>query len=119
MPPQKGKLETFLDSDAGRTYIHGRDTLQIEKLETAVFSKIADDSVYKNASIEDQARIATVAAKLYNQSEVYGGSLIKKMQDGDFSSFAEVKANGFTGKPDYVISGRDHALSGAEVFIAL
>lgn len=115
----KGKLETFLDSDAGRTYIHGRDLRQIEKLETAVFTKIADDSVYKNASVDDQARIATVTAKLYNQSEVYGGSLIKKMQDGDFTSFAEVKTNGFTGKPDYVISGRDHALAGAEVFIAL
>ncbi len=115
----KGKLETFLDSDAGRTYIHGRDLRQIEKLETAVFSKITDDSVYKNASVEDQARIATVTAKLYNQSEVYGGSLLKKMQDREFASVAEVKTNGFTGKPDYVISGRDHALAGAEVFIAL
>jgi hypothetical protein len=115
----KEKLETFLDSNAGRTYIHGRDMRQIEKLETAVFSNIADDSVYKKASIEDQARIATITAKLYNQSEVYGGSLVKKMQDGDFDNFAEVMTNGFTGKPDYVISGRDHALAGAEVFIAL
>lgn len=115
----KGKLETFLDSDAGRTYIHERDLRQIEKLETAVFAKITDDSVYKNALVDDQARIATVTAKLYNQNEVYGGSLIKKMQDRDFSSFDEVKTNGFTGKPDYVISGRDHALAGAEVFIAL
>lgn len=115
----KGKLEGFLDSDAGRTYIHDRDLRQIGKLETAVFSKIADDSVYTNASIEDQARIATVSAKLYNQSEVYGGSLVKKMQNGDFSSFEEIKTNGFAGKPDYVISGRDHALAGAEVFTAL
>lgn len=115
----KGKLEAFLDSDAGRTYIHGRDLRQIEKLETTIFSKIADDSVYSNASIEDQVRIATVSAKLFNQSEVYGGSLVKKIQDGDFNSFEEIKTGGFTGKPDYVISGRDHALAGAEVFIAL
>jgi hypothetical protein len=115
----KGKLEQFLDSDAGRTYIHDRDKRQIAKLETAVFSKIADDSVYKNASIEDQVRIATVSAKLYNQWEIEGRALVKKMQNGDFSSFAEIKTNGFSGKPDYVISGRDHALAGAEVFIAL
>lgn len=115
----KGKLEAFLDSDAGRTYIHDRDLRQIGKLETAVFSKIADDPVYKNASIEDQARIATVSAKLYNQSEVFGGSLVKRMQKGDFNSFEEFKTNGFVGKPDYVISGRDHALAGAEVFTAL
>lgn len=111
----KSHLDSFMASDAGKTFVHERDVAQANRLMDNVVTPLQQTALYRNASEQDQARILTMTAKLYNQSEVYGNALLGDIQANRLHSVDQVK-HAIDGRPGYVRDARDHALAGAEVF---
>lgn len=62
-------LDSFLDSEAGVNYVHNNDVAQADKLMTRIFEPLRSTTLYRNSTPDDQARLATMVAKTYNQSE--------------------------------------------------
>lgn len=111
----KSHLDSFMASDAGISFVHEHDVAQANRLMDNVVTPLRETALYRDASEQDQARILTMTAKLYNQSEVYGNALLGDIQADRLHSVAEVK-HAIDERPGYVRDGRDHALAGAEVF---
>ena len=111
----KSHLDSFMASEAGVNFVHQRDVAQVDKLMTNVIEPLQKTDLYKHASEQDQARLATITAKLYNQSEKYGGDVLGKIQRGELHSVTDV-SNALNHYPDYVTAGRDHALAGAALY---
>jgi hypothetical protein len=116
------RLDEFLGSEDGIRYIHEHDVAQAEKLRRHIYLPLVDTAVFQKASQDDQLRLAAVMAKAYNQSERWGGRILRHIEDGTLDSLDEVK-QAIKDLPDtdheYMLSGRDAALEGAEVLIAL
>jgi peptidoglycan hydrolase-like protein with peptidoglycan-binding domain len=111
----KSHLDAFMASDAGISFVHQHDTAQVNKLMTNAIAPLQQTDLYRQASEADQARLITMTAKLYNQSETYGNRLIGELQRGQHHSVDEVR-HSIDRYPDYVTDGRDHALAGAALF---
>ena len=124
----KSHLNSFLASDAGITFVHDRDVAQVNRLVRAggAMDQLQQTTLYRNASGDDQARLATVFMKLENQSgNAYYPQILRNIQNGRVNSVDDVNdavaaiLPNRNNRPDYVESGSTHALHGAEVFIAL
>lgn len=111
----KSHLDSFMASDAGKTFVHQHDVAQANRLMDNVITPLQQTDLYRNASEQDQARLITMTAKLYNQNENYGNALLSDIQHNRQHSVADVK-HAIDGRPGYVRDGRDHALAGAELF---
>ncbi|WP_147652458.1 XVIPCD domain-containing protein [Vulcaniibacterium gelatinicum] len=129
-------LDRFLASDAGRTFVHGLDTQHVNRM-TAVdaargngdsaIERLQRTDLYRNASNDDQARLAGMFMKLQNQAgNGYWPSIMRRVETGKLTSVDQVKAaidallpNQRNGRPDYIQSGADNALRGIDVFNAL
>jgi hypothetical protein len=87
-----------------------------------VYTPLCDTALFRASSQEEQLRLAAVVAKAYNQSERWGGRILRHVEDGTLGSLDEVK-QAIKDLPDsgdeYMLTGRDAALEGAEVLIAL
>lgn len=121
----KAHLDAFLASDAGITFVHDRDVAQVNTLMRpgGAMDQLQGTTLYQNASLDDQARLATVVLKLENQSgRAYYPRIINGINNGTIDSVEDARntVDGLmanrNGRPDYIESGMDHALEGAEVF---
>lgn len=117
-------LNTFLRSDAGVTYIHDRDVAQVEELMTGTLAQVRQTALFRNSTPEDQIRLAAMVAKVENQSgDRWAPGLLRDMNNGTHDSVADVSAAIDRMRPratgDYMETGRDATLAGAEVVIAL
>lgn len=122
----KSRINAFLGSSEGITYVHARDVAQIDHLmrdgpheQQGALGQLQRTTQYRQASSDDQVRFATIFAKLENQagSNIYP-RILQGMASGNLSSIDEVKAS-LASRPKYVVEGVGHALSGAELFIKL
>lgn len=132
----KSRVNTFLASDEGVTYVHNRDVTQIDKLMRegdgrrdlgSGLTRLQETTLYQDASLNDQARLATMIAKVENQSgSAYYPGLINRIDNGTLNSVEAVKGavnglmrNAADGSPDYIEDGVNHALRGTEVLNGL
>lgn len=122
----EASLNEFLRSDAGVTYIHNRDVAQVEELVAGIMPQVAQTAVYRNASTDDQMRLTAMIAKVQNQSgEAWTPRLLREMDNGTLNNVADVSGAidrllpRISGDRDYMETGRDAALQGTEVLIAL
>ena len=111
----KSHLDAFMASDAGVDFVHRHDAAQVERLMTNAIAPLQRTPLYQHASEQDQARLITMTAKLYNQSETYGSRLVEQIQNGQHHSVDDVR-HSIDRYPGYVTEGRDHALAGAALF---
>ncbi len=118
----KSHLDEFLKSDEGVRYVHNNDAAQANKLMADVYTPLRETALYQNATPDDQVKLATIVGKAYNQSEAWGGRVLHNLEAGQYHSVNDV-SNAVSGliraKGDYMESGRDAALAGADVVIAL
>lgn len=117
-------LGTFLRSDAGITYIHDRDVAQVEELMTGTLAQVRQTALFRNSTPDDQIRLAAMVAKVENQSgDRWAPGLLRDMNNGTHDSVDDVSRAVDRMRPratgDYMETGRDATLAGAEVVIAL
>lgn len=121
-PTVKAHLDQFLQSDDGIRYVHDNDATQANKLMRDVYTPLRETGLYRNATGDDQVRLATIVGKAYNQSEVWGGRILDRIESGQYRSVNDV-SNGvgdlLRGDQDYMQTGRDAALQGANIVNAL
>jgi len=132
----KGNIDRFLASDEGIAFVHDHDRSQVEHLMRAgdgqqdlggALQQLRQTSLYANAGLDDQAKLATMIMKLENQAGHgrYPG-VLQAINDGTLQNAEDVKdridtllpnrvVNGEE-RPDYIESGVEHALKGTEVF---
>lgn len=118
----KSHLDQFLQSDAGVRYVHDNDAVQAGKLMREVYTPLRETELYQNATPEDQAKLAAMVGKAYNQSEVWGGRILQRIENGTYDDLPDVRQaikDLPDGRNEYMLSGRDAALQGAEVVNAL
>lgn len=108
-------MNAFLASDDGITFVHNRDVAQVNKLMIHVVTPLQTSEFYQHASANDQARIITISAKAYNQSELWGQRIVGHISDGTYRSVADV-SGAIDRLPDYMQTGRDDALRGTGLF---
>jgi hypothetical protein len=123
----KSHLNTYLATDEGKSFIHQRDEAQVNKLIGAIPPTLRAADFYKNATPDDQAKMFAMVAKAYNQSETFGGDILKDINLHKINSLDDISKEIDTfaankkhpEKITYMQSGRDHALKGAELFNTL
>ncbi len=95
----KFQINKFLASSDGITFIHNHDIKQIKKLEQNIFNPLKETNLYKQVSVEDKIKLATVNAKVYNQKESLGKKILTGLQHNRYKSIQEnvitelIKAN--------------------------
>jgi len=129
-------INRFLDSDAGRTFVHGLDTEHVNGVtatDTVVgnndkaLERLQRTGLYQNATSDDQAELAGMFMKLQNQAgDGRWPGLLDRIEAGTLTSPDGVKtaidgflANRPNGDPDYLESGADNTLRGVSVLNAL
>jgi len=114
----KERLNKFLATDAGKSFVHTQDAAQVEVLMDKVAARLEEVPLYKKSSPEDQAKLFGVVAKAYNQGPAYAKRILDDLEAGRINSLADVdkRINTF---PDYMRTGSKHALDGVDVFNAL
>lgn len=128
----KSHLDSFLVSDAGITFVHDRDTAQINRLmrPAGAMAQLQGTTLYQNSTLDDQAKLATVVFKLENQSnDRFYPRIINGINNGTIDNIEDARnmVDGFMpnrsgrnrNEPDYIESGMDHAQQGTEVFNSL
>ncbi|MBT2749282.1 MULTISPECIES: XVIPCD domain-containing protein [unclassified Lysobacter] len=122
----EANLNEFLRSDAGVTYIHNRDVAQVDELVGGIMPRIAQTAAYRNASADDQVRLTAMVTKVQNQSgDNWTPRLLRDMDNGTLNNVADVSGAidrllpRTSGDRDYMETGRDATLQGAEVLIGL
>jgi hypothetical protein len=126
-PTFKSHLESYLATDAGKSFIHQRDMLQVNKLMSQVAPTIEDADFYKKASPEDQAKIFGMTAKAYNQSEHFGKEILDGIRTNKINSIDDISKKIDTFIVDkkhperlsYMQTGRNDTLKGVEMFNTL
>jgi hypothetical protein len=131
----KSQLDAFLQSDAGKTFVHERDERQVNQLTRpdGVWAKLQATPLYQSASKEDQARLATIALKVENQTGGEGAvwkhekhkkpyqvveGLVESINKGEIKGMDDV-THWVDKHPGYVRDGVAHALQGTETFLRL
>ena len=133
-PTVKSHLDAFLKSNDGISFVHSHDVSQVDHLTRqpdgrdhgSAVVQLQSTSLYQHASVDDQARLATIMIKLENQSgDSYYPRVLKDINDGGLHNVEEVE-NRVAGliprrhdKPSYIESGMDQALNGTEAFLKL
>lgn len=121
-PTFKSRLDAYLATDAGKSFVHGLDVTQVDDLMEKVAKPLKRTPCYQSASPEEQAKIFAVTAKAYNQNENLGREILAEIRHHQITSLAGVEAriNAFPDGPShYMHTGRNAALQGAELFNAL
>ena len=114
----KTRLNEFLRSDAGVTFVHNQDVRQVNHLlrEGGAVRELEDTALYRNATADDQIRMATVISKLENQDGRRNWpGIINRIENGTIASLDDLKA----AFPQHLHGDRDNALRGAELVISL
>lgn len=132
----RGHLNTFLASSDGVAFVHAHDVSQVDRLRRhgdgrrdpgGAMQQLRGTDLYQHASLDDQAKLATMLMKLENQAGLsrYPG-VLRSIASGDLASVDDVKTriDGMLPnrvvrgreQPDYLESGVEHALKGTEVF---
>ncbi len=114
----KSRLNEFLRSDAGITFVHDQDVRQVNHLlqEGGPVRRLENTDLYRDATAEDQVRMVTVMAKLTNQAgDESGRRVVERIESGTIDSLEDIKA----AVPQHLQGDRDNALRGAELVISL
>lgn len=115
----QSRLDGYLSSDGGISWVHDRDVAQIDKLMDRAIAPLQRSTLYQNASLDDQVKLATMVGKAYNQNEVRSSPMIQRIESNQYQSVADVSAaiDNLSAKAthDYFEQGRDKALRGADV----
>lgn len=118
----RSRLDSFLASDAGVTWVHDRDVAQVDKLMDRAIAPLQRSQLYRDASGDDQVKLTAMIAKVYNQNETQARPILSALERGQYRNVADVsdaigdinpRAN------DYFQTGRDKAVHGADVVNAL
>ena len=94
-------------------------------MEQNIFNPLKETNLYKQVSVEDKIKLATVNVKVYNQNEFLGSKILTGLQHNRYKNIQEITemVDGFiknkNNKPDYLESGYKHALKGANVITEL
>lgn len=118
----RSHLDSFLASDAGVTWVHDRDVAQVDKLMDRAIAPLQRSQVYRDASGDDQVKLAAMVAKVYNQNEAKARPILAALERGQYHSVNDVSnaiGNLSPAATDYFQTGRDKALHGADVVNAL
>lgn len=120
----KNRIDAFLASEEGKNFVHQRDTAQVDRIYDLALTPLTQTPVYQHASIDDRIKLATIVAKAFNQSERYGGGLLKAMDPKEpgkekVTSLEEVQAYTARKFTPAMCGGRDDALRGAEIYTQL
>lgn len=113
----KSHLNAYLAADEGKTYVHGTDIAQVDKLMKFVAMPLMSANFYQKANAEDRAKIFAITAKVYNQSEGFGRNILDQIHRGEINSLADINKR-IDALPNYMHTGRNAALKGAETFNA-
>ncbi|MBN6103496.1 hypothetical protein JR064_15110 [Xanthomonas sp. CFBP 8703] len=117
----KSRLDGFLSSDAGISWVHEQDVAQINKIMNHAIAPLQRSELYQNASLDDQVKLAAMVGKAFNQNEALAAPMIRNIEGNQYHSVADVSvaidglSPGRSGPKDYLESGRDGALRGADV----
>ncbi len=129
-------INRFLASNQGKAFVHGLDTQHVDGVTTedavrgnadSALERLRRTDTYRNASEEDQAKLAGMFMKLQNQAgNGHWPGIMRRVEAGTLTSPDEVKTaidallpNQRNGDPDYIQSGADNTLRGIAVFNAL
>ena len=132
----RSRINRFLASDAGRTFVHGLDTEHVNGVTAtdevvgnrdSALERLQRTDLYRNSTGDDQAELAGMMMKLQNQAgRNRWPGLLDQVEAGTLTSPDEVKTaiDGFlpnqrNGNPDYLESGADNTLRGIDVLNAL
>lgn len=128
----KSRLDSFLASDDGITYVHNRDIAQVDFLMRpgGGVNQLRETVLYQNATADEQSKLATIVLKLENQGgNRYYPRIINGINDETIGSVEEARTavNGLLPnrggrsrtEPDYIETGVSHALEATEVFNGL
>lgn len=124
----KVRINTYLASDAGKVFVHEHDKAQVDELMRRTAAQLVDAPVYRNAPVDEQAKIFSIVAKAYNQRPALANDIIDELRHGKITSIAGISEKigasikrdpHHPDRPTYMETGRDAALAGAEVFNAL
>lgn len=127
------RINRFLASDAGRTFVHELDTQHVHSVtrmdatlgnRDSALERLQRTTLYRDATPADQAKLAGLFMKLENQSgAAYTPRLLTRIEQGTLASVADVKEaidrllpNAANGAPDYIQSGADNTLRGVSLF---
>lgn len=116
------RLDAFLASDDGIGWVHGRDVAQVDKLMRNAMPALTGSGLYATASPDDQMRLVAIVGKVYNQNEARAGTILRDLRDGryaDVDAISTAVDRLVARSNDYFEGGRDKALRGAEVAVAL
>lgn len=126
---EKTKLEDYLRSDQGRTFVDELSQAQIERKWERVGEPLSQIEWMQRLAENDPqqaAEIVAMTSKLYNQNEVRGGRLLAHLQENELTSDETrtwIGTHGINGLRESaqtaIISGRDNALHGIRLFNAL
>ncbi|MBS0344336.1 MAG: peptidoglycan-binding protein, partial [Proteobacteria bacterium] len=121
----KDRLDTFLQSEGGRNFVHERDRSQVNHIHEKALTNLIEKPMYQKASIDDQIKLATIVAKAFNQSEVRGRELWQamdpKLKVKPLATLDEVQTFIDNSKnfSKAMREGRDLALKGAAIYTQL
>jgi hypothetical protein len=127
---EQTRLNGFLRSDPGRTFVQGLNDQQVERKWQAVGQPLSELGWLQDLNREhpeEAAKIVAMAAKLYNQNQVHGALLVENLQQTEGMSATEVRdwigAQGVNGlnpaARSAIVSGRDATLVGVSLVNAL
>lgn len=122
---EHSRLNAYLRSDNGRTFVGGLDSRQIDREWQRVGQPLSQVPWLQNLSASDPAKaaeIVTMASKLYNQNEIRGTRLIQHLQQHELTSaqthdwIGNQGIHGLTAAArSAIVSGRDNALTGIQL----
>lgn len=132
----RSRINRFLDSDAGRAFVHGLDTEHVNGVtatdavvgnQDSALERLQRTDLYRDSAGDEQAELAGMLMKLQNQGgEDFWPRVLRGIEAGRSTSVDEVKTaidgllpNLRNGNPDYLQSGADNTLRGIEVLNAL
>jgi hypothetical protein len=124
------RLNGFLRSDDGRTYVQQLNDQQVERKWEAVGQPLSQVEWLQDLNRdhpEEAAKIVAMASKLYNQNQIRGGLLLENLQQSDGMTADGVRdwisdqgINGLNpAARAAIVSGRDATLRGVELVNAL
>lgn len=122
---EQGRLNGYLRSDAGRTFVQTLDAQQLERKWARVGEPLAGLEWLQERSRTDpreSVEIVAMTSKLFNQNEIRGGRLLERLAQGPMTS-EDVRnwigtdgVRGLTPQAtSAILSGRDKALAGAHL----
>ncbi|MGM9425084.1 XVIPCD domain-containing protein [Hydrogenophaga sp. MI9] len=129
-------INRFLASDQGKEFVHGLDTQHVNGVTAedtvrgngdSALERLRRTDAYRNASDDDQAKLAGMFMKLQNQAgDGRWPGIMRRVEAGTLTTPDQVKTaidallpNQANGDPDYIQSGADNTLRGTAVLNAL